>query len=256
MTDADVIPEGQTGSPVEPSPAGAGQTPASEAPAADRVVEAPVRDADAPGAAPDGRKLVLNVGSGPAGGRRLHPLFQSDEWREIRFDIDPTVRPDVTGDLRDIARYFKPASVDAVYSSHNFEHLETHEVGRVFADLHTILKPHGYLLATTPDLEAVARFILEGKLDDTIYESPAGPVRPLDMLFGFNPAIARGNSYMSHRTGFTVLLMAKRLLDAGFVEVRANRGLGHDLWAFAAMSELDAEPVIARLREIAPQIWM
>src|SRR5665213_540831 len=35
------------------------------------------------------------------------------------------------------------------------------------------------------------------------YTSPAGPITPLDMLFGHSDSIASGHLYMAHKTGFT-----------------------------------------------------
>lgn len=75
--------------------------------------------------------------------------------------------------------------------------------------------------------------IVEGKLDSVIYTSPAGPIKAMDMLFGHQQAIAQGNQYMAHRSGFTRDYLGKKLLQAGFTEVRIVSGKSYDLWAIA-----------------------
>ena len=55
--------------------------------------------------------------------------FNSDEWKEIRFDIDKKVNPDIVGTLTDMS-LVESSSVDAIYSSHNIEHIYPHEIPR------------------------------------------------------------------------------------------------------------------------------
>ena len=69
-------------------------------------------------------KTILHVGCGRA---PLPAHFRSPEWREIRYDIDPAVQPDLVGSMTEMAE-LRDASVDAIWSSHNLEHLLPHEV--------------------------------------------------------------------------------------------------------------------------------
>jgi hypothetical protein len=86
---------------------------------------------------------------------------------------------------------------------------------------------------TLPDLQQVAQLVVDDKLEDLAYQSPSGPVTPLDMLFGHTASLARGNRYMAHRTGFTARTLHQALVEAGFVEVRLRVGGSFDLWATA-----------------------
>jgi len=43
-------------------------------------------------------------------------------WKEIRLDIDPANAPDILGTMLDMPAV-ADGSVDAIYSSHNIEHL-------------------------------------------------------------------------------------------------------------------------------------
>ena len=124
-------------------------------------------------------------------------------------------------------------SVDAVWSSHNLEHLQRPEVPRALTEFLRVLKPEGLLLLTLPDLQQVARLVAEDRLEDEAYTSLSGPITPLDMIFGHTASLARGNQLMAHRTGFTARTLHKLLIEAGFVDVSVRRGGSFDLWATA-----------------------
>lgn len=179
------------------------------------------------------RKYLLNIGCGTASPKLLPLCFQNDNiWQEIKLDIDPNVKPDIVADMTDMGM-IKNNSIDAIFSSHNLEHLETHMVPIALKEMLRILKFGGFILVNLPDLETIAKLILDGKLENTLYNSLAGPVSPLDMLFGHNLSIQKGNSFMAHRTGFTAKRLGNLLIQAGFKEVRIIHGDNYDLWAIA-----------------------
>ena len=105
-------------------------------------------------------KRVLNAGSGPHSSRKLHPAFVRDAWQEIRIDIDPRAKPDMVVSITDMKSSFEPESFDAIWSSHTLEHLYAHEVPIALAEFKRVLKPDGFALVTSPDLETVASLIL------------------------------------------------------------------------------------------------
>jgi hypothetical protein len=182
--------------------------------------------------APPVRKTVLNVGCGYPLRQKLHPHFHGPEWREIRLDLDPTVAPDIVCSITDMGPV-APGSVDAIWSSHNLEHLQRHEVPLALAEFLRVLRPHGFLLLTLPDLRQVARLVVEDRLEDQAYTSLSGPITPLDMIFGHTPSLACGNRFMAHRTGFTARTLQKLLIEAGFAEITLRQGASFDLWATA-----------------------
>ncbi len=179
---------------------------------------------------PASLRHVLNVGSGPAHPAKLHPAFRSNRWREVRLDIEPKVQPDILSSIVDMRASVPDASFDAVWSSHNLEHLHAHEVPLALAEFARVLLPDGFALVTCPDVEEVARFILERGIDEVAYPSAAGPVTPLDMLWGHGASIEAGFGFMAHRTGFTLASLARLVLESGFAEVRLSRGR-FALWA-------------------------
>ncbi len=174
-------------------------------------------------------RIVLHVGCGPRDPESLHVTFREPGWREVRFDLDPSVVPDIVGSITNMSTV-PTASVDAIWSSHNVEHLYAHEVPLALAEFYRVLKPGGFALITLPDLQAVAELVAADKLEEVIYITPMGPIRPRDMIFGFGVAIARGNTFMAHHTGFTATTLGAALSRAGFARGRVERS-GSELWA-------------------------
>lgn len=177
-------------------------------------------------------KCFLHVGSGPKNPNKIPGPFQGQEWQEVRLDINPDVQPDIVGDIRDMLEV-DSKSYDAVYSSHNLEHMYPHEVPLALVEFLRVLKPGGHALITCPDIQLIAAYIANGKLLEPVYTSPAGPISPLDILYGHRPSLERGNLFMAHHTGFTAQTLAEAMSEAGFQQIRVQRrGKPYfDLWA-------------------------
>ena len=182
---------------------------------------------------------LLHVGCGPKRKDRTTPGFNQPQWEELRLDINPAVQPDVVGTMTDM-RAVADASVDAVFSSHNIEHLYPHEVPVALAEFKRVLRDDGFVVITCPDLQSVCALVAQDRLAEPAYVSPAGPIAPLDILYGHRPAMARGNLYMAHRCGFTRKVLESTLQAAGFARVATKvRAQSFDLWAVASKAELD-----------------
>ena len=121
--------------------------------------------------------------------------------------------------------------MDAIWSSHNLEHLHRHEVPIALGEFVRVLRPGGRLLLTLPDLQSVAELVVKDQLEAEAYTSPSGPITPLDMIFGHGASLARGDRYMAHKCGFTVTTLRGLLDGAGFGEVKVWRGKSFDIWA-------------------------
>jgi predicted SAM-dependent methyltransferase len=192
-------------------------------------------------------KIFLHVGCGLLRKGNTTRGFNSEQWREIRLDIDPSVTPDIIGTMTDMSAV-ETASVDAVFSSHNIEHLYPHEVLVALAEFLRVLKDDGFAVITCPDLKSVAKRIADDLLLEPVYQSGMGPIAPLDLLYGHRASLAKGNLYMAHRCGFTQKVLAETLQAVGFKSVAsACIPQSFVLWAFASKSERDD----AELRELA-----
>jgi len=176
------------------------------------------------------KKIILNAGSGPRNSGRIPQIFTPQEWSEIRLDIVPANEPDVIGSIVDMRALIRDAAVDVVYSSHAIEHLHAHEVIPAFREFRRVIKPGGFALVTCPSLLAISRFILAEGAEAVAYQSPAGAIRPIDMLFGHSEMIANGAHYMAHNTGFTAQRLGRVAMNAGFSEVRVIEGKYFDIW--------------------------
>lgn len=166
---------------------------------------------------------ALHVGCGPT--RLPEQLFPAAEWREIRLDIDPATQPDIVASLT--AMPFADASVAAVFSSHNVEHLAPAEVPVALAEFFRVLKPGGFCIVAVPDVQQACAMVAEGRGDETAYEAPCGPITPFDVIFG-HAGMRADNPFMAHRTGFTLASLRNAMLSAGF-RVAHSEVAGWDL---------------------------
>jgi SAM-dependent methyltransferase len=191
-------------------------------------------------------RTFLHVGCGPTDQSHLKG-FNSDDWKEIRFDINPDVMPDIEGTLTDMEAV-DTASVDAIYSSHNIEHVFPHEVPAVLLEFHRVLKPDGFVVLTCPDLISVCQAVVDDKLMEPLYVSPMGPIAPIDILYGHRESVEKGEIYMAHKTGFTYSTLCKAFFEAGFqFNIGASRPRNFDLWnvAFKRFVSQEAHQEIA-----------
>lgn len=185
-------------------------------------------------------KTFLHVGCGTA---IKHPF---KDWKELRLDIDPKVNPDIVGNMTNIP--LPNESVDAIYSSHNLEHLYAHEIPLALAEFRRVLNKNGFAIILCPDLQYISSIIAEDKLLDTLYTAEIGNISPLDIVYGHRGAIAAGNIFMSHKCGFTRSVLVNLLKEADFTTVASiARNNLFDIFAIATVSHMDE----ADLRNLA-----
>lgn len=195
-------------------------------------------------------KSFLHVGCGRARKADTTAGFAGPEWKELRLDIDPATQPDFICSITDM-NAIASESVDAIYSSHNIEHLYAHEVPLALQEFRRVLRPDGFAVITCPDLRSIAALIAADQLTETAYVSPAGPIAPIDVVYGLRSSLARGNLFMAHHCGFTRKVLGATLLQTGFCHLAmADRGVPYfDLWALATKGPMNE----AAVRELATQ---
>jgi SAM-dependent methyltransferase len=188
----------------------------------------------------------LHAGCGAKRKKQTTVGFNSPDWTEVRLDIDESVHPDIVGTMTDMAAV-SDASVDAVYSSHTIEHLYPHEVSIALKEFLRVLRPDGFLVITCPDLQSVAQLIVDDKLTEAAYTSPAGPIAAIDILYGHRPHLARGKLHMAHHCGFTRKVLGAVLQASGFrgIALKSRAAPKFDLWAVASKSARTKEQIQA-----------
>jgi len=181
-------------------------------------------------AAATAEPVILNAGCGASGAERLPRLFSA--WRHVRIDVDPAVRPDVVADLTDLSA-FDDGTADAIWTSHCIEHLYRHQVAQALGEIRRVLKADGFAAIVVPDVQRIARYVMEDRMSEPVYDSPAGPITAHDMLFGHGRSIALGNTHMAHRTGFTPSSLEECVREAGFPACVIHRRPQLELMAVA-----------------------
>lgn len=188
----------------------------------DAKVEAPAPAVPAGTGAP----RVLNVGGNTKA--IAIPAHYAD-WEHLLLDIDPTGKPDIVCDARELQQ-LPAGQFDAVYCSHNLEHYYRHDGARVLQGFLHVLKPDGFAEIRVPDLRSVMRRFVAADMDidDTLYQSPDGPITVCDVIYGWAREIEEsGEDFFAHKTGFTPTSLTAVLRNAGFPTVFARTVEGH-----------------------------
>jgi SAM-dependent methyltransferase len=160
-------------------------------------------------------KRLLNVG----GNSKEIPLpSQFALFEHLMLDIDPATNPDVCCDARKLET-LQIGQFDAIYCAHNLEHYYRHDVKTVLSGFLHLLKPGGFVFAIVPDLMDLMSLTVKKNLDidDVLYQSPAGPIMVVDVLYGYSVEIERrGVDFFAHKTGFSKKSLSAALSRAGF----------------------------------------
>lgn len=148
-------------------------------------------------------------------------------WETVKLDLDPALRPDILAsfiDMRDIRTgNLVPGDMyDAIWCSHTLEHIALFEVAPALKQFLRVLKKGGTAYIVVPDLVAAAKAICAGNLEGPLYQSIAGPISALDMVYGFGKCMEREQHLMAHKTGFSRDSLEKKLNEAGFYDVRVT----------------------------------
>lgn len=180
----------------------------------------------------DGKRIVLHLGAGAkGGGDKLHPLFSGADWRAVRADTNAALAPDLVIAPPQFTGV-PDNSCDAVWSSHGFQRLDTFAVPAAFSEAFRVLREGGSLLITVPDLQAIARHVADGKMEEPLYTTAAGPIKVLDILFGVEREMRAGLEQFRHKTAYTAQGLGQHFKTAGFYNIEIKRE-GFNLWGLA-----------------------
>ncbi len=174
------------------------------------------------------QKNFLNVGGGSKH-VKVPPIY--DGWEHLLLDIDPKGNPDVCLDARELAT-LDANRFDAIYCSHNLEHYFAHDVARVLAGFHHVLKADGFAEIRVPDMGELFKEVVQRQLDidDVLYDSGRGPIRVRDVIYGHGAEIeASGVDFYAHKTGFTRKSLAAALNRAQFPYLVFTQGRNREI---------------------------
>ena len=101
-------------------------------------------------------------------------------------------------------------SADLVYASHVLEHFPHGQTLELLRDWRRVLRPGGQLLVAVPDLDVIARMLVERR---GWFTPPNEPW--VGAIYG-----GQKDEYDFHKTGFTAPWLAYQLGEAGFGRVR------------------------------------
>lgn len=130
------------------------------------------------------------------------------------ISVDLSGKADLTADVRSLPLPDRHA--DVVYASHLLEHFDEHELPQVLWEWKRVLKPGGRLVIEVPDIQQVAQEIVSRGVDAVIYESPVGPIRAQDTLYGLQRWV-KDQPLMRHKVAFDGPKLSRTLSAAGFV---------------------------------------
>ena len=139
-----------------------------------------------------GKMVKLNLG---CGNRKIYGF--------TNVDINPNVRPDIVDDIVHLYQ-FKAKTIDLIYVSHTFEHLDYNECVLAANRWYEVLKDGGILRLAVPDLDKIcAHFLLHHNLKVA-----------RSFLWG-----GQKNQYDYHKSGWTFDTLGGLLRTKGFKKV-------------------------------------
>lgn len=192
-------------------------------------------------------KTLLHVGCGNINKSNLKG-FDNEEWHEVRLDIDESVSPDIVGSLTDLSMV-ETESVDAIYSAYNIDCIYPHEVPKTLKEFYRVLSHDGIVVIRCADIQSVCEQVAQDKLLEPLFESPVGPISPIDMIYGNRKQIAKGGKHMTKKGGFTYTVLNSSLGEAGF-QIRYG-GRIKNSWGLAvvAFKQKKSEDEIKRIAD-------
>lgn len=197
-------------------------------------------------------KTFIHIGCGQKNKSGTSAGFAGDDWQEIRVDISDGCKPDIQADMLDM-HMINSGAVDALFSSHNLEHVYPHEVTIALHEFKRVINEDGFMVVGCPDLAAVCNHIIDGKLMDAIFDTPSGMIAPIDMIYGWRQAVANGQHYMAHKCGFTMESLIAQAKSAGFASVIGKkRGGKYDIWILASVRSRPTEELKALAARYIP----
>jgi len=157
-------------------------------------------------------KVRLNLGSG---GMPLPGYLNVDQAPEREGS-----KPDIVSDVLELK--LPDCYADEIMAVHLFEHIYLWDVDRALREWHRVLKPSGRLVVELPDLVKSARNFLR---NPDIFDAETMKLS----MHGFYGDPQFRDTAMIHKWGWTPRALARKLRDCGFVNVREQLPMFHQM---------------------------
>lgn len=182
------------------------------------------------------QRIVLNVGCGRTSLQSHSGYF--DDWQEIRVDAEHNPTVDIIDSIHDLHTVPSNA-VDAIWACHVLEHNYWHEIPTILRTFLRVMTPTGFAVIRVPDLESIAPHIPQGLLTP-VYDSPSGPIAPIDMIYSARWLVEQHGESMAHKTGFTEQSMRTILTQLGIRYIIKKRSFELCVFIFKTEPPLEA----------------
>ena len=114
---------------------------------------------------------------------------------------------DFIGDISDLSQ-FEDDSIEEIYASHVFEHINQKNINKTLLGIHRILKKNGKFYIAVPDMDILCKMFI----DKT--NTPQIKIHALRMIFG-----GQTDEYDFHYFGYNFDLLSNLLKKHGFKDV-------------------------------------
>ena len=134
---------------------------------------------------------------------------------------------DFIGDISDLSQ-FKDDSIEEIYASHVFEHINQKNINKTLLGINRILKKNGKFYIAVPDMDILCKMFI----DKT--NTPQIKVHALRMIFG-----GQTDEYDFHYFGYNYDLLSGLLKNVGFKNIEKVKtfSLFNDTSDFAPYGE-------------------
>jgi len=110
----------------------------------------------------------INLGSGQ------RPFTTESSYFWLNIDINPKWNPDMVADGANLDK-IADASQDIIVSHHNLEHYGCGEAAPMIRECYRVLKPGGRLIVCVPNMDALCRGWLSGRISTSLFSTSACP---------------------------------------------------------------------------------
>ena len=148
--------------------------------------------------------------------------FNQKPWTVKQYDAEPSIKADYTGHIFKMDA-IEDGSIDALWCQQILQRYYIPHVQAALKEFKRVMAEDALLYINVPDGQIASSFIANDQPSHPLYQSAAGPITPVDILYGFQKAILSGKRHMTHHSIFSLKQLGILLRDAGFSDIRVHR---------------------------------